>query len=310
MSEQLPASPEDSRFSDMGLDVSAERQRVPVEYQKQLINEYVKGIELKAKDELSEEESQTVSQSEQALGKILEFLAPTINHAASKYMNRGVEREDLVGEAVLGVADSLLRFDKRNSEQMAPYFNQAINTAMENAVAKQGFAIEYPAAWAEFKSKLDDKQSRIGRPLADSEIIEIMGPRAWDYEPPSYLPNRRVEELKQPQPLDVDDPTPEQDDNRLATAPDSELRATHPERAVELYALKQQIGSILNELDPKERELIELRYGLDGKGPRTLIEVGKQLNVTREEVRRIEKNILARLRSPKNMKNLEEFSDL
>ena len=222
---------------------------------------------------------------------------------AKRYMGRGMQFLDLIQEGNLGLMKAVEKFDYRKGFKFSTYATWWIRQAITRAIADQARTIRIPVHMVETINKLVRESRRLlqelGREPTPDEIAEKMG-----------ITPERVREIQKiaQDPVSLETPIGEEEDSHLSDFIEDE-KSTAPTDAVSYTMLKEQLIGILDTLTPREEKVLRLRYGLDDGKPRTLEEVGKEFNVTRERIRQIEAKALRKLRHPSRSKRLKEYID-
>jgi len=215
-----------------------------------------------------------------------------VTSIAKKYQNRGIAMEDLIQEGTLGLIHAVDKFDYRRGFRFSTYATHWIRQALGRAVENQGRTIRLPSHAIESLGKIKRTRemlaTRLNRTPTPNEIAQEVG-----------LPVDKVEtllEAETPEPMSLDAPAGDST-TRLGDLLPAE-DATLPSARVFRRALREEIGRALKQLTPREREVLELRYGLseDAEAPMTLEQVGKELHLSRERARQIEAGALQKLR--------------
>ncbi len=222
---------------------------------------------------------------------------------AKRYVGRGMAFLDLIQEGNLGLMKAVDKFDYTKGFKFSTYATWWIRQAITRSIADQARTIRIPVHMVETINKLI-KVSRsllqsLGREPTSEEIAEAMG-----------ISEARVIEIQKiaQDPVSLETPIGEEDDSHLGDFIE-DTSATAPIEAAEANMLKEQVNEILSTLAPREAMVLILRYGLRDGRPRTLEEVGKVFNVTRERIRQIEAKALRRLKHPNKTKKLRDFLD-
>jgi len=222
---------------------------------------------------------------------------------AKRYVGRGMQFLDLIQEGNLGLMKAVDKFDYTKGFKFSTYATWWIRQAITRAIADQARTIRIPVHMVETINKLT-KVSRLllqqlGREPTTAEIAEAMN-----------ITEERVIEIQKiaQDPVSLETPIGEEDDSHLCGFIE-DTNVTAPIDAAESKMLKEQVEEILNTLAPREAMVLILRYGLRDNRPRTLEEVGKVFNVTRERIRQIEAKALRRLKNPNKTKKLRDFLD-
>ena len=220
---------------------------------------------------------------------------------AKRYMGRGMHFLDLIQEGNLGLMKAVEKFDYQKGFKFSTYATWWIRQAMTRAIADQARTIRIPVHMVETINKLVRVSRKLlqefGREPTPEEIAVEMG-----------VTEEKVREIQKiaQDPVSLETPIGEEEDSHLSDFIEDEGSAA-PTDAVSSTMLKEQLLGVLDTLTPREEKVLRLRYGLDDSRPRTLEEVGKEFNVTRERIRQIEAKALRKLRHPSRSKRLKDF---
>ncbi len=258
-------------------------------------------IPLLSTDEETELAQKMMEGNELAKQRLSEANLRLVVSIAKRYVGRGMHLLDLIQEGNLGLMKAVDKFDYTKGFKFSTYATWWIRQAITRAIADQARTIRIPVHMVETINKVV-KVSRqllqdLGREPSPEEIANQMG-----------IPVERVVEIQKiaQDPVSLETPIGEEEDSNLGTFIEDE-NAASPSDVVAFSMLKQQLISILDTLTPREEKVLRLRYGIDDGRPRTLEEVGKEFNVTRERIRQIEAKALRKLRHPSRSKKLKEY---
>ena len=304
---EVTEPPEEELMMDDGEEFSAENEDLSVpegiatdDPVRMYLKEIGKVPLLTAEEEL-EIAQRMAAGDEEARKKLSESNLRLVVSIAKRYVGRGLQFLDLIQEGNLGLIKAVEKFDYSKGYKFSTYATWWIRQAITRAIADQARTIRIPVHMVETINKLIRVSRQLlqeyGREPTPEEIAKEMGV--------SEEKVREITKIAQ-EPVSLETPIGEEEDSHLGDfIPDDDIPA--PAEAAAFTMLKEQLTDVLDTLTPREEKVLRLRFGLDDGRARTLEEVGREFNVTRERIRQIEAKALRKLRHPSRSKKLKDF---
>jgi RNA polymerase primary sigma factor len=242
-----------------------------------------------------------VQAGQRAKSELIQANLRLVVSIAKRYSGRGMQFLDLIQEGNLGLMRAVDKFDHTKGFKFSTYATWWIRQAITRAIADQARTIRIPVHMVESMNRVMRTQRQMHQELEREPTLDELAERC-------AIPVERIREILRYSldPLSLDSPVGEEDDSNLSDFI-ADLTSDTPADLATKRMLTMAVEEALGELSTREQEIVRMRFGLDDGQARTLEDVGKYFNVTRERIRQIEAKTLAKLRHPMRSQRLKEF---
>lgn len=302
--EEEEEVPSDSDLNDLNKFVSSD---VKVNDSVKIYLKEIGKVPLLNAQEETELAKRIVEGDEEAKQQLINANLRLVISIAKRYAGRGMPFLDLIQEGNMGLIKAVEKFDYTKGFKFSTYATWWIRQAITRAIADQARTIRIPVHMVETINKITRAQRQLVQELGRDPTAEEISERLEGVLSPDRI--REIQRVNQ-EPVSLETPIGEEDDSRLADFVEDK-EALSPSEYTTKTLLKQELYEVMSEtLNDREEKVLRLRYGLDDNHPRTLEEVGKVFDVTRERIRQIEAKAIRALRKKNKMKRLGDYHEI